>query len=75
MIRCHRGPTRPVRVHTERLESRKIVERAKGILQSSLGVTEAEAYQTLQRQSRQRRRPMKEIAEAIILAEEIKERA
>ena len=59
---------------TEQLESRKLVERAKGILQNSLGVSETEAYHTLQRQSRQRRKPMKEIAEAIILAEEIKER-
>ncbi len=57
---------------TDRLESRKVVERAKGILQTSLGVSEEEAYHTLQRQSRQRRRPMREIAEAIILAEEVR---
>jgi uroporphyrinogen-III synthase len=63
-----------VNVLTERLEARKVVERAKGILQSSMGVTEAEAYHTLQRQSRQRRKPMKEIAEAILLAEEVRER-
>jgi uroporphyrinogen-III synthase len=48
------------------------VERAKGILQRELRLTEEEAYLTLQRQSRQRRRPMKEVAEAIVLGEEVK---
>jgi uroporphyrinogen-III synthase len=57
---------------TERLEARKVVERAKGILQSAMGVSEAEAYHTLQRQSRKRRKPMKEIADAILLAEEVR---
>ena len=57
---------------SERLESRKLVERAKGILQRELGVSEEAAYLTLQRQSRQRRKPMKEVAQAIILAEDVK---
>jgi uroporphyrinogen-III synthase len=57
---------------SERLETRKIVERAKGILQRDLGVTEEEAYLTIQRQSRQRRKSKKEIAEAIILGEELR---
>ncbi|HYM13628.1 MAG TPA: ANTAR domain-containing protein [Bryobacterales bacterium] len=57
---------------SEQLETRKLVERAKGILQRELGISEEEAYGTLQRQSRQRRKSMKEIAEAIILAEEVK---
>jgi uroporphyrinogen-III synthase len=57
---------------TGRLESRKIVERAKGILQLTLGVSEEAAYHALQRQSRQRRMPMKDVAAAIILAEEIR---
>ena len=48
------------------------MERAKGILQSELGLSEEQAYLTLQRQSRQRRKPMREIAEAIILSEEVK---
>lgn len=56
----------------EQLETRKLVERAKGILQRELGLNEEEAYITLQRQSRQRRRSMKEIAEAIILSEEVR---
>ncbi len=55
------------------LQTRKIVERAKGILQRDLGLSEEEAYLTLQRQSRQKRKPMKEIAEAIVLSDEVKE--
>jgi len=42
-----------------------LVERAKGILQRELRVTEEEAYLTIQKQSRQRRKSMKEVAEAI----------
>jgi uroporphyrinogen-III synthase len=57
---------------SEELENRKLVERAKGILQRDLKLTEEEAYRTLQRQSRQRRKAMKEIAEAILLAEELR---
>jgi uroporphyrinogen-III synthase len=57
---------------SERLETRKLVERAKGILQRELRLTEEDAYLSLQRQSRQRRRPMKEIAEAIVLSEEVR---
>jgi uroporphyrinogen-III synthase len=56
----------------ERLETRKIVDRAKGILQRDLGMTEEDAYLTIQRQSRQRRKTKKEIAEAIILAEDLR---
>ena len=56
----------------ERLESRTLVERAKGILQSELGISEAEAYQRLQRQSQQMRKPMKEIAEAIVLSHAVR---
>jgi signal transduction protein with GAF and PtsI domain len=55
------------------LQTRKLVERAKGILQRDLGLSEEQAYLTLQRQSRQRRKPMKEIAEAIILSDDVKE--
>jgi putative methionine-R-sulfoxide reductase with GAF domain len=56
---------------TEKLETRKILERAKGILQRTLGISEEEAYLTLQKQSRQRRKSMKELAEAILLNQEI----
>jgi len=57
---------------SEELESRKIIERGKGILQRDLRITEEEAYLMLQKQSRQRRLSMREVAEAIILSEEIK---
>jgi signal transduction protein with GAF and PtsI domain len=57
---------------SEQLETRKLVERAKGILQKELGLTEEQAYLALQRQSRQKRRTMKEIADAIILSNELK---
>jgi uroporphyrinogen-III synthase len=56
----------------EQLQTRKVVERAKGILQRDLGFSEEQAYLTLQRQSRQKRRPMREIAEAIVLSDEVK---
>jgi uroporphyrinogen-III synthase len=51
---------------SEELEARKLVERAKGILQRDLRVTEEEAYLVLRRQSRQLRKPMKEVAQTII---------
>ena len=57
---------------SERLETRKLVERAKGILQRDLSITEEEAYLTIQRQSRQRRKSKKEIAEAIVLSDELR---
>ena len=56
----------------DRLETRKAVDRAKGILQRDLGVTEDEAYRRMQRESRTRRRSMREIAEAILLGDELK---
>lgn len=55
-----------------RLETRKAVDRAKGILQRYLGINEDEAYRTMQRESRQRRKSMREIAEAILLGEDLK---
>lgn len=60
---------------SEQLETRKVIERAKGILQRETGKTEEEAYLALQQQSRQRRKPIKEMAEAIILADEVKRSA
>jgi two-component system, response regulator PdtaR len=53
------------------LETRKLVERAKGILQQRYGLTEEEAYLRLRNESRRLRRPMKDLAEAIILAEDL----
>ena len=54
------------------LETRKLVERAKGILQRNLKIGEDEAYRTMQRQSQQMRKSMKEISESIILNDELK---
>jgi len=53
------------------LETRKIVERAKGILQYRHNLTEEEAYLRLRNESRRLRRPMRELAEAIILSEDL----
>jgi signal transduction protein with GAF and PtsI domain len=53
------------------LEERKLVERAKGILQQKYNTTEEDAYFRLRNQSRRLRRPMRDLAEAIILAEDI----
>ena len=57
---------------TEALESRKLMERAKGLLQAEAGLSEEQAYLRIQQQSRRLRKPMKEIAEAIILAAELR---
>jgi uroporphyrinogen-III synthase len=59
---------------TGRLETRKVVDRAKGLLQRDLEITEDEAYRTMQRESRQRRKSMREIAEAILLGDDLKKR-
>ena len=56
----------------EELQSRKLVERAKGILQKDLQIAEGEAYCLLRRESRQRRKPMKEIARAVVLAKDLR---
>jgi uroporphyrinogen-III synthase len=56
----------------EQLQSRKIVERAKGILQRDLGLNEEQAYLAIQRQSRQKRKAMREIAEAIVLSDDVR---
>ncbi len=55
-----------------RLETRKAVDRAKAILQRDLQLSEEEAYQRMQRESRQRRKSMREIAEAILLTDDMK---
>ena len=55
-----------------RLETRKAVDRAKGILQRDLTISEDDAYRMMQRESRQRRKSMREIAEAILLSEDLR---
>ncbi len=55
----------------DQLETRKLMDRAKGILQRNSGMDEESAYHALKKQSRQSRRPLREIAEAIIMTEEV----
>ena len=52
-----------------RLEDRTLVERAKGILQQRFKLSEQDAYLRLRNESRRLRRPMRELAEAVLLAE------
>ena len=55
----------------EALETRKLVDRAKGILMDSQGLSEQEAFRRIQKMSMNTRRAMKEIAEAIILTHDV----
>jgi len=57
---------------TSRLETRKAVDRAKSVLQRDLSLSEEDAYQMMQKESRQRRKSMREIADAILLAEDLR---
>jgi response regulator NasT len=50
----------------DRLETRKIIDRAKGILMKALNLTEPEAFSWIQRAAMDRRITMKEVAEAVI---------
>ena len=52
----------------ESLETRKLLDRAKGILMAAHGFTEAEAYRKMQQYSMNQRTTLKELAEAIIAA-------
>ncbi|QFZ22432.1 ANTAR domain-containing response regulator [Saccharothrix syringae] len=51
---------------TERLETRKVVERAKGLLMTKQGLSEPEAFRWVQRTAMDRRTTMKAVAEAVI---------
>jgi GAF domain-containing protein len=53
------------------LEERKLMERAKGILQHKHNLTEEEAYLRLRNESRRLRRSMRDLAEAVILADDL----
>ncbi len=58
----------------EALEARKMIERAKGILMKHQELSEEASFRLIQRQAMDRRKSMKEVAEAIILAEEIQKK-
>lgn len=55
---------------TEALETRKLVDRAKGILMDRDGLSEQQAFRKIQKMSMNTRKPMKAVAEAIILTHE-----
>jgi AmiR/NasT family two-component response regulator len=54
----------------EALETRRVVERAKGVLMDTLGLREAEAFRRIQKLSMNNRKSMREIAEAILLGQQ-----
>jgi response regulator NasT len=56
------------------LETRKAVDRAKGLLMDTEGMSEREAFRRIQKLSMDSRKPMRVVAEAIILAHRIHER-
>jgi signal transduction protein with GAF and PtsI domain len=56
----------------DQLETRKVMERATGLLQREMNLDEEAAYLMLQKQSRQKRKPLREIAEAVILMDDLK---
>ena len=53
------------------LEARKIIERAKGILMANQGLSEADAFALIKRKSMDMRKPMAEIAQALVLSDEL----
>jgi two-component system, response regulator PdtaR len=57
----------------DQLETRKVVDRAKGILMDTQGLTEAAAFRRIQKMSMNTRKSMKEIAQAIVLTHEASE--
>ncbi len=62
---------REVRELQEALETRKLIERAKGILMDRLGLSEAEAFRRIHFMARNQNKTMKEIAQSVITAAEI----
>jgi response regulator NasT len=57
----------------ETLETRKIIERAKGMLMDSQGLKEAEAFRRIQQLSMNSRKSMREVASALLLANQIEQ--
>jgi response regulator NasT len=55
----------------EQLETRKLVERAKGVLMSQFNLNENEAFRRIQKASMDTRKPMRAIAEAILLTNQV----
>ena len=59
----------------EALEARKVVDQAKGLLMAGGPLTESQAFRLLQKQSMEKRKSMRQIAEAVILANELKQKS
>lgn len=53
------------------LEERKVIERAKGVLMTRYGLTEDEAFARMRKAAMDSRRPMGELARAVLVAEEV----
>jgi GAF domain-containing protein len=62
------------RTAEEALTTRKLVERAKDILAQEANILPSEAYRLIQKQSMDKRKTMREIAEAVILAKDVKDK-
>ncbi|MGQ9508677.1 MAG: ANTAR domain-containing protein [Thermodesulfobacteriota bacterium] len=60
------------KVIQEELEVRKLIERAKGVLMKRYGLSEDEAFKRIRKASMDSRKSMREIAEAILLADKMK---
>ncbi len=58
----------------DRLETRKIIDRAKGILMAALNLTEPQAFSWIQKAAMDRRLTMKEVAQAVISPEAVPEK-
>ncbi len=74
LFNCHRlinGLEKEIADLQEKIETRKLVERAKGLLMQQLGSGEAEAYRRMQKQSMDKCLSMRKVAEAIILANDL----
>src|ERR1700722_7963940 len=61
-----RALEREVESLSDRLETRKLVERAKGLLQANQGMTEPQAFKWIQRAAMDRRTTMKHVAEVVL---------
>jgi response regulator NasT len=59
------------KVIQEELETRKLVERAKGILMKHHGLSEEEAFKRIRKASMDSRKTMREIADAILLTDKM----
>jgi response regulator NasT len=68
-----RALEREVESLQDALETRKLVDRAKGILMDTQGLNENEAFRRIQKMSMNNRKSMRSVAEAIILAQQVSE--